>query len=103
MNSGPDGGPMGPMGPNQMGPVLNGDGLDGMEDSGSGMGDYNIGGFGGPGENVSVNNSRNKNKNKIESCIETLYKLHIIFFRLFGASSSCLPFFVCLFYCLTNI
>jgi Single-stranded DNA binding protein, SSDP len=61
MNSAPDGGPMGPMGP-----VLNGDGLDGMknspanggpgtprEDSGSGMGDYNIGGFGGPGENVS--------------------------------------------------
>uniref|UniRef100_U5EX26 Putative sequence-specific single-stranded-dna-binding protein n=1 Tax=Corethrella appendiculata TaxID=1370023 RepID=U5EX26_9DIPT len=57
------GGPMGPMGPNQMGPVLNNDGLDGMknspangpgtprEDSGSGMGDYNLGGFGGPGEN----------------------------------------------------
>lgn len=45
--------------------MLNGDGIDGMknspanggpgtprEDSGSGMGDYNIG-FGGPGENVS--------------------------------------------------
>ncbi|XP_039449886.1 single-stranded DNA-binding protein 3 isoform X8 [Culex pipiens pallens] len=59
------GGPMGgPMGPNSMGgPVLNNDGLDGMknspangpgtprEDSGSGMGDYNLGGFGGPGEN----------------------------------------------------
>lgn len=64
MSGGPEGGPMGPMGPNTMGPVLNGDGLDGMknspanggpgtprEDSGSGMGDYNLGGFGGPGEN----------------------------------------------------
>ncbi|XP_055858229.1 single-stranded DNA-binding protein 3 isoform X2 [Episyrphus balteatus] len=64
MGGGPDGGPMGPMGPNTMGPVLNGDGLDGMknspanggpgtprEDSGSGMGDYNLSGFGGPGEN----------------------------------------------------
>ncbi|KYQ51048.1 Single-stranded DNA-binding protein 3, partial [Trachymyrmex zeteki] len=65
MSGGPEGGPMGPMGPNTMGPVLNGDGLDGMknspanggpgtprEDSGSGMGDYNLGGFGAPGENV---------------------------------------------------
>uniref|UniRef100_A0AAG5DRB8 LisH domain-containing protein n=1 Tax=Anopheles atroparvus TaxID=41427 RepID=A0AAG5DRB8_ANOAO len=66
MVGGTDGsGPMGgPMGPNAMGgPVLNNDGLDGMknspangpgtprEDSGSGMGDYNLGGFGGPGEN----------------------------------------------------
>lgn len=66
MVGGSDGsGPMGgPMGPNAMGgPVLNNDGLDGMknspangpgtprEDSGSGMGDYNLGGFGGPGEN----------------------------------------------------
>lgn len=76
MGGGPDGGGggpggMGPMGggPNSMGPVLNGGagdgtGLDGMknspanggpgtprEDSGSGMGDYNLGGFGGPGEN----------------------------------------------------
>uniref|UniRef100_A0A2M4AG91 Putative sequence-specific single-stranded-dna-binding protein n=1 Tax=Anopheles triannulatus TaxID=58253 RepID=A0A2M4AG91_9DIPT len=66
MVGGADGsGPMGgPMGPNAMGgPVLNNDGLDGMknspangpgtprEDSGSGMGDYNLGGFGGPGEN----------------------------------------------------
>lgn len=64
MGGGPDGGPMGPIGPNTMGPVLNGDGLDGMknspanggpgtprEDSGSGMGDYNLGNFGGPGEN----------------------------------------------------
>jgi hypothetical protein len=64
MGGGPEGGPMGPMGPNSMGPVLNGDGMDGMknspanggpgtprEDSGSGMGDYNLGGFGGPGEN----------------------------------------------------
>ncbi|XP_058806457.1 single-stranded DNA-binding protein 3 isoform X4 [Phymastichus coffea] len=64
MGGGPEGGPMGPMGPNTMGPVLNGDGLDGMknspanggpgtprEDSGSGMGDYNLSGFGGPGEN----------------------------------------------------
>ncbi|CAH0395458.1 unnamed protein product [Bemisia tabaci] len=63
MGGGPDGGPLGPMGPNTMGPVMNGDGLDGMknspanggpgtprEDSGSGMGDYNLGGFGG-GEN----------------------------------------------------
>lgn len=67
MSGGPEGGPMGPMGPNTMGPVLNGDGLDGMknspanggpgtprEDSGSGMGDYNLGGFGAPGENVSI-------------------------------------------------
>lgn len=67
MGTGPDGGPMGPMGPNSMGPVLNGDGMDGMknspanggpgtprEDSGSGMGDYNLPGFGGPGENVSL-------------------------------------------------
>lgn len=67
MGGGPEGGPMGPMGPNSMGPVLNGDGMDGMknspanggpgtprEDSGSGMGDYNLGGFGGPGENVST-------------------------------------------------
>lgn len=67
MSGGPEGGPMGPMGPNTMGPVLNGDGLDGMknspanggpgtprEDSGSGMGDYNLGGFGAPGENVSM-------------------------------------------------
>ncbi|XP_017771504.1 PREDICTED: single-stranded DNA-binding protein 3 isoform X6 [Nicrophorus vespilloides] len=61
MGGGPEGGPMGP---NSMGPVLNGDGMDGMknspanggpgtprEDSGSGMGDYNLTGFGGPGEN----------------------------------------------------
>lgn len=67
MSGGPEGNPMGPMGPNTMGPVINGDGLDGMknspanggpstprEDSGSGMGDYNLGGFGGPGENVSI-------------------------------------------------
>lgn len=67
MGGGPEGGPMGPMGPSTMGPVMNGDGLDGMknspanggpgtprEDSGSGMGDYNLGGFGGPGENVSM-------------------------------------------------
>lgn len=62
-------GPMGPMG----GGVLNGDGLDGMknspangssgnagggpgtprDDSGSGMGDYNLGFGGGGGENVN--------------------------------------------------
>ena len=67
MGGGPEGGPMEPMGPSTMGPVMNGDGLDGMknspanggpgtprEDSGSGMGDYNLGGFGGPGENVSM-------------------------------------------------
>lgn len=67
MSGGPEGGPMGPMGPNTMGPVINGDGLDGMknspanggpgtprEDSGSGMGDYNLGGFGNPNENVST-------------------------------------------------
>lgn len=78
MGGGPDGGQMGgPMGgQNNMGgggggggggPVgMNGNDLDGMknspanggpgtprEDSGSGMGDYNLGGFGGPGENVS--------------------------------------------------
>ncbi|XP_055698153.1 single-stranded DNA-binding protein 3 isoform X2 [Phlebotomus papatasi] len=65
MGGGPDGGQMGPMGPSSMGPVLNGDGLDGMknspanggpgtprEDSGSGMGDYNLGAFAGPGENT---------------------------------------------------
>uniref|UniRef100_A0A1L8DX70 Putative sequence-specific single-stranded-dna-binding protein n=2 Tax=Nyssomyia neivai TaxID=330878 RepID=A0A1L8DX70_9DIPT len=65
MGGGPDGGQMGPMGPNTMGPGLNGDGLDGMknspanggpgtprEDSGSGMGDYNLGAFAGPGENT---------------------------------------------------
>ncbi|KAK0168601.1 hypothetical protein PV327_002381, partial [Microctonus hyperodae] len=71
MSGGPEGGPMGPMGPNTMGPVLNGDGLDGMknspanggpgtprEDSGSGMGDYNLSGFGGPGENNALCVSR---------------------------------------------
>lgn len=65
-SSGGDGNPMGPMGPNSMGNVLNGNDLDGMknspanggpgtprEDSGSGIGDYNLGSFGGPGENVS--------------------------------------------------
>jgi len=70
MSGGPEGGNMGPIGPNSMGPVLNGDGMEGMknspanggpgtprEDSGSGMGDYNLGGFGGPGENVSINSS----------------------------------------------
>ena len=73
---GTDGSQMGPMGN-----VLNGDGLDGMknspangssggggaggpgtprDDSGSGMGDYNLGGFGGGGENVSrLNNFPN--------------------------------------------
>lgn len=71
---GSDGSQMGPMSG-----VLNGDGLDGMknspangssggggaggpgtprDDSGSGMGDYNLGGFGGGGENVSAT-SRN--------------------------------------------
>ncbi|XP_059620614.1 single-stranded DNA-binding protein 3-like [Phlebotomus argentipes] len=57
MGGGPDGG--------HMGPVLSGDGMDGMknspanggpgtprEDSGSGMGDYNLGAFAGPGENT---------------------------------------------------
>ncbi|KAG8262988.1 Single-stranded DNA-binding protein 2 [Homalodisca vitripennis] len=66
MSGGPEGGSLGPMGPSTMGPVMNGDGIDGMknspanggpgtprEDSGSGMGDYNLGGFG-PGENVSM-------------------------------------------------
>lgn len=66
MGGGPEGGSMGPMGPGTMGPVMNGDGMDGMknspanggpgtprEDSGSGMGDYNLGGFG-PAENVSM-------------------------------------------------
>lgn len=65
MGSGGDN-PMGnPMNPS-MGNVLNGNDLDGMknspanggpgtprEDSGSGMGDYSLGSFGGPGENVS--------------------------------------------------
>ena len=65
MSSGPDGGPLGPMAPNSMGPVMNGDGLDGMknspangpgtprEDNSGGINDYNLGGFGGPPENVS--------------------------------------------------
>lgn len=61
MGGGPEGGSMGPMGS-----VMNGDGMDGMknspanggpgtprEDSGSGMGDYNLGGFG-AAENVSM-------------------------------------------------
>ena len=69
MGGASDGSQMGPMGG-----VLNGDGLDGMknspangssggggaggpgtprDDSGSGMGDYNLGGFGGGGENVN--------------------------------------------------
>lgn len=54
----------GPMGPNTMGPVMNGDGLDGMKnspangpgtprDDGGGMGDYNLSSFGGPPESVS--------------------------------------------------
>lgn len=67
MSAGGDAGSMGPMGPNTMGPVINGNDLDGMknspanggpgtprEDSGSGMGDYNLSGFGGPGENVRI-------------------------------------------------
>lgn len=66
MGGGPD---SGNMGPNAMGSVMNGDGIDGMknspanggpgtprEDSGSGMGDYNLGGFGGPGENNGAEN-----------------------------------------------
>lgn len=68
MGGGPDSGSMGPLGPNTMGSVMNGDGIDGMknspanggpgtprEDSGSGMGDYNLGGFG-PGENNGAEN-----------------------------------------------
>ncbi|KAK8402611.1 hypothetical protein O3P69_000763 [Scylla paramamosain] len=61
LSSGPDGPMGGPMGPNTMGPVMNGDGLDGMKnspangpgtprDDGGGMGDYNLGSFGGPPE-----------------------------------------------------
>lgn len=64
MGSGPIGGP------NTMGPVLNGDGLDGMKSSpangpgtpredggggGGGMGDYSLGGFpGAPQDSVSL-------------------------------------------------
>ncbi|XP_066945449.1 single-stranded DNA-binding protein 3 isoform X24 [Macrobrachium rosenbergii] len=59
LGGGPDGPMGGPMGPNTMGPVMNGDGLDGMKnspangpgtprDDGGGMGEYNLGGFGGP-------------------------------------------------------
>ncbi|XP_042225167.1 single-stranded DNA-binding protein 3-like isoform X4 [Homarus americanus] len=70
LGSGPDGPMGGPMGPNTMGPVMNGDGLDGMKnspangpgtprDDGGGMGDYNLGGFGGPQE--SDLNSRESN------------------------------------------
>merc|ERR1719365_288366 len=51
LGGGPDGPMGGPMGPNAMGPVMNGDGLDGMKNSpangpstpredGGGMGDY---------------------------------------------------------------
>lgn len=67
MGSGPESGPLGPMAPNSMGPVMNGDGLDGMknspanggpgtprEDNSGGMGEYNLGGFGGQAENVSI-------------------------------------------------
>lgn len=66
MGSGPEGGPLGPMAPNSMGPVMNGDGLDiknspsnggpgtPREDNSGGMNDYNLGGFGGPAENVSI-------------------------------------------------
>ncbi|XP_065199798.1 single-stranded DNA-binding protein 3-like isoform X1 [Planococcus citri] len=63
MSGGPDSGPLGPMAPNSMGPVMNGDGLDGMknspanggpgtprEDNSGGMNEYNLGGFGGPSE-----------------------------------------------------
>ncbi|KAI4494130.1 hypothetical protein M0802_009164 [Mischocyttarus mexicanus] len=84
MSGGPEGGPMGPMGPNTMGPVLNGDGLDGMknspanggpgtprEDSGSGMGDYNLGGFGGPGENKNI---VCRSSNKLNSFKDVLHK-----------------------------
>lgn len=65
MNNAPDNGPLGPMGPSSMNSVLNGEVMDGMknspatggpgtprEDSASGMGDYNLSGFGGSGENV---------------------------------------------------
>ncbi|XP_047473507.1 single-stranded DNA-binding protein 3-like isoform X5 [Penaeus chinensis] len=59
LGGGPDGPMTGPIGPNTMGPVMNGDGLDGMKnspangpgtprDDGGGMGDYNLAGFGGP-------------------------------------------------------
>lgn len=64
MSGAPDGPMSGPMGPSGMGTVMNGDGLDGMKsspangpgtprDDGAGMGEYNLGGFGGPPENVS--------------------------------------------------
>lgn len=64
MGGGPDGPMAGPIGPNTMGPVMNGDGLDGMKnspangpgtprDDGGGMGDYNLAGFGGPPDSVS--------------------------------------------------
>ncbi len=69
MGSGPDSRLPGPMAPNPMGPVMNGDGLDGMknspanggpgtprEDNSGGMGEYNLGGFGGSSENVSIPN-----------------------------------------------
>lgn len=70
MGSGPDTGSLGPMAPNPMGPVMNGDGLEGMknspanggpgtprEDNSGGMGEYNLGSFGGPAENVSIANN----------------------------------------------
>lgn len=70
MGSGPDAGSLGPMAPNPMGPVMNGDGLDGMknspanggpgtprEDNSGGMGEYSLGSFGGPAENVSIANN----------------------------------------------
>lgn len=62
MGGGPEGGPLAPLGPG-MTPVMNGDGLDlknspangpgtPRDDGGSSMPEYNLGGFGGPPENV---------------------------------------------------
>lgn len=58
------------MGPNTMGPVMNGDGLEGMKnspangpgtprDDGGSMGEYNLQGFGGPPESVSCERASN--------------------------------------------
>jgi Single-stranded DNA binding protein, SSDP len=93
--AGGDGSQMGPMGG-----VLNGDGLDGMknspangssggggaggpgtprDDSGSGMGDYNLGGFGGGGENV-------RNVSKTFQSSTKKAKLIELFFNISGSN-----------------
>lgn len=94
MGSSGDGNPMGPMGgPNSMGNVLNGNDLDGMknspanggpgtprEDSGSGIGDYNLSSFGGPGENVSFIWTLAKTKKKSSKSRKTTKQTNYFLF-----------------------